>query len=133
MIPFAPFEPDRSKFNAAASEGTLNVLPAADGWKGMPQLNEVSASLGDECLGYVKVQDSNDNLTIIAGTRTDLYKLNTATSPYSWTNIKTKIWHNASRLFEAVRRARRCLRHLRIRGIQKFTRQIVRRSQSRNR
>lgn len=87
MIPFAPFEPDRSKFNAAASEGTLNVLPAADGWKGMPQLTEVSDALGDECLGYVKVQDSNDNLTIIAGTRTDLFRLDTSTSPYSWVNI----------------------------------------------
>jgi hypothetical protein len=87
MIPFGPFEPDKSRFNAAASEGTLNVLPSADGWKGMPSLTEISTALGDECLGYVKVQDSNDNLTIIAGTRTDLYKLNTSTSPYSWDNI----------------------------------------------
>ena len=87
MIPFAPFEPDRSKFNASASEGTLNVLPAADGWKGMPQLNEVSDALGAECLGMVKVQDSNDTLTIIAGTQTDLFKLDTSTNPYSWANI----------------------------------------------
>jgi len=91
MIPFAPFEPDKSPFNASASEGTLNVLPAADGWKGMPQLNEVSDALGSECLGMIKIQDSNDTLTIIAGTQTNLYKLNTSTTPYSWTNISKSV------------------------------------------
>lgn len=87
MIPFPPFEPDKSPFNVSASEGTLNVLPAADGWKGMPSLTEVSDALGSECLGYVKVQDSDDELTIIAGTQTDLFRLDTSTSPYSWVNI----------------------------------------------
>lgn len=84
---FPNFEPDRSPFNPAASSGTLNVLPAADGWKGMLQLIEISAALGSECLGYIKILNSNDELTIIAGTQTDLFKLNTSESPYGWTNI----------------------------------------------
>lgn len=87
IIPFGLFEPDKSRFNAAASEGTLNVLPAADGWKGALQLSIISASLGSECRGFVRVQNSNDELTIIAGTQTDLFKLDTSASPYGWTNI----------------------------------------------
>ncbi|WP_162651556.1 hypothetical protein [Lentilitoribacter sp. Alg239-R112] len=87
MIPFPSFEPDKSPFNYMASEGILNVLPTADGHKPMPSLVDISSALGDECLGATSIQSDDGGITIIAGTRTALYKLNTSTSPYSWTDI----------------------------------------------
>jgi hypothetical protein len=85
LIPFAPFEPDKSPFNGAASEATKNVLPIADGWGPMPSLQEISASLGAQCRGAVYVRTSSGTYAVIAGTATALKKLNT--TDYTWDDI----------------------------------------------
>ena len=87
FLAFPPFEPDKAEYNITASDAMLNVLPAADGHKPQPALVEVSSALPATCLGAVAVRDSSDAVVIFAGTATDLYKLNTATSPYSWTSV----------------------------------------------
>lgn len=85
MIPLPLFEPDKSPFNAAASDNLKNCLPVADGWGPMPSLTEISDSLGAECKGAVYVRTSSGTYTVVAGTETALYKLNT--SDFSWTDI----------------------------------------------
>ena len=85
MIPYPPFEPDKSPFNGAATDNLKNCIPAADGWKGMPSLSEISASLGAECRGAGFVRASNGTFTLIAGTASALFKLNT--TDYTWTDI----------------------------------------------
>lgn len=84
-VPFGPFEPDKSKFNGTASASVANVMPVANGWGPMPGLTVISQALAAECRGAVYVRDSSGNYTIIAGTETGLYKLNT--TDYSWTDI----------------------------------------------
>lgn len=41
-IPFAPFEPDKNRFNAGALPEILNVLPVADGYQPLPGLSELT-------------------------------------------------------------------------------------------
>lgn len=85
MIPFGPFEPDRSAFTGTSSNNVINAQPVADGWGPMPSYAEISQALADTCVGAVYVRDSTGNYTIVAGTTTRLYKLNT--TDYSWTDI----------------------------------------------
>lgn len=87
MIPFPLFEPDKSLFNGGAGYNLLNCLPVADGWGPMPDFEPLSAALGADCLGMTAYKAYDGTLTVIAGTATDLYKLNTSTSPYSWDNV----------------------------------------------
>ena len=87
IVPFPRFEPDKSDFNPSAGDGVLNCLPVADGWGPMASLVEQSAALPSEPLGAVFVRKANGETTIIAGTETNLYKLNTSTNPYSWDEI----------------------------------------------
>lgn len=83
--PFGPFEPDKSKFNGSASASIINVMPVANGWGPMPGLTEISEALGSACRGAVYVRSSSGIYTIIAGTETGIYALNT--SDYSWIDI----------------------------------------------
>lgn len=85
IIPLPPFEPDKSPFNTASSKTIVNAQPVADGWGPMPGLTEISASLPSECRGAVYVRTAAGNYTIIAGTETRLYTLNT--TDYTWTDI----------------------------------------------
>lgn len=87
MIPFPPFEPDKSPFAFQSGDNLLNCLPAADGWKGMPDLVTVSEALPSACLGATYYKDAAGAVTIVAGTATDLYRLDSSTTPYSWLNV----------------------------------------------
>ena len=84
MIPFPSFEPDKALYNVGAGDTLLNVLPVADGWGPAPALATISDALGSECRGATYYVSAAGDVTVIAGTATDLYKLDTSTSPYSW-------------------------------------------------
>ena len=87
MIPLSLFEPDKSPFNGAAGDNLLNCLPVADGWGPMPDFVELSDAMPSECRGLTAFKATDGTLTVIAGTATDLYKLNTSTDPYSWDEV----------------------------------------------
>lgn len=53
MIFFAPFEPDKSPFNAEATDVATNAIPVADGWGPFPSFEALSATLGAECRGAI--------------------------------------------------------------------------------
>ena len=84
-IPFGPFEPDKSIFNGSISPNAINVQPVANGWAPLPDLVAISEALSATCRGAVYVRDSSGAYTIIAGTETGIYELDT--TDYSWTNI----------------------------------------------
>lgn len=86
-IPIPLFEPDKSPFLFSAGENLANCLPKADGWGPMPDFVEVSDALPAECLGAVFIKDPDNSITIIAGTQSNLYRLDTAASPYAWNEV----------------------------------------------
>jgi hypothetical protein len=85
MIPFPPFEPDKSPFNGGAGDNLKNCLPVADGWGPMPSLEVFTQALDAPCKGAVYVRTFAGAYTIIAGTERKLYKLNV--TDYSWDDI----------------------------------------------
>lgn len=85
MIPFAPFEPDRSRFNPNASDAILNAVPTADGYGPFKDLSAISDALAATCVGAIFVQDSSNDFFIIAGTATTLYRFDS--SDGSWDDI----------------------------------------------
>ena len=84
-IPFGPFEPDKSPFEASVSQNVVNALPVANGWGPMPGLSVISQPLPSPCRGAVYVRTSTGTYSIIAGTETGLYRLDT--TDYSWIDI----------------------------------------------
>lgn len=84
MIPLPLFEPDKSPFLFRAGDNLANCLPKADGWGPMLGWVPVSEALPDVCLGAIFIKDADNSITIIAGTRTNLYRLNQAATPYTW-------------------------------------------------
>ncbi len=85
IIPFSPFEPDRSPFEGTSSANVVNSLPVANGWGPMPGLTVISQALPSACRGAVYVRTEAGTYVIIAGTSDRLYRLNT--TDYSWTDI----------------------------------------------
>lgn len=85
MIPFAAFEPDRSRYAMDATTVALNCVPVKDGWGPMPSLSEVSEALDGPCVGVVRVRNSSGSYSVIAGTAEGLYRLDTST--YAWDDI----------------------------------------------
>lgn len=86
MIPFAPFEPDKAPYSTSASDQMINALPAADGYKPMPTLVEISHALDDDCLGAVSVSN-NGAFILVAGTRNKLFRLDTSITPNGWIDV----------------------------------------------
>ena len=85
IIPFPPFEPDKSPYDVNSSASVVNALPVANGWGPMPGLTEISAALGSACRGATFVRTSAGTYRIVAGTETGLYELNTTN--FTWTDI----------------------------------------------
>ena len=86
MIPLPPFEPDKSPYNPKASDNVINALPKVDGWGPMASLVPVSDALAAAPKGGVAATSTGGGTTIYVGTATDLYELDTTSSPYSWTS-----------------------------------------------
>lgn len=85
MIPFPPFEPDRSRFAFGSSPLAINCMPVADGWGPIPQFVPVSTALPGAPRGACYVRTSTGAFKIFAGTETGLYQFDTATQ--GWTDV----------------------------------------------
>lgn len=85
MIPFAPFEPDRTRYAIDASKNQINAIPVKDGWGPLPDLVALSQSLGAACLGGWSVRKQDGTFRLIAATETGIYELNG--TDYSWDEI----------------------------------------------
>lgn len=87
MVPFPLFEPDRTPYLFSSGDNLVNCLPVQDGWGPMPSFAEYSDALPSPPRGAAYVKYTDDTVTIIVGTETNLYKLNTAAFPYTWDEI----------------------------------------------
>lgn len=85
MIPFPPFEPDRTIYAPNASRLITNCIPVADGWGPLPQFVPLSEALASEPKGAIYVRTTAGNYKIFVGTTTKLYLLDT--TDYSWTDV----------------------------------------------
>lgn len=85
MIPFAPWEPDRSKFNPNVSDVLKNVVVHEDHLAPFPALVTFSSALAAAPKGAFIAWDDNSDPHIFAGTATKLYKLNTST--LAWDDV----------------------------------------------
>lgn len=81
IIPFGPWEPDRSRL--VASDGTTNALPHADGWGPMPGGDVYSAALPGVCRGAFLARNSDGTFTVFAATATAIYR----TTGTTWTDV----------------------------------------------
>lgn len=79
MIPFPPFEPDKSRYDANSTDNVVNCLPVAGGWGPLPALVPTSDALPATCKGAFYVRNKNGEFIIFAGTASGLYRYNTAT------------------------------------------------------
>ena len=84
MIPFGPFEPDRSIYAVEVSTVVTNALPVRDGWGPKPSLVVFADALPAQCVGAVKVRTSTGAHRIFAGTTAGLYELE---SNFTWTDV----------------------------------------------
>lgn len=85
MIPFPPFEPDKSRYDPSASTNIVNCVPVAGGWGPIAQLVVASDPLPSTCKGATYVRNKNGEFIIFAGTETGLYRYNTAT--LAWDDV----------------------------------------------
>lgn len=85
LIPFGPYAPDLSDYEAASERDALNVVPRGDGFGPFPSLTALSSSLGGQCRGAFVGYKSDGSVLIFAGTATDLYVMNNTT--FAWTRV----------------------------------------------
>jgi len=85
MIPFAPFEPDRTRYAMDAAREQVNAIPVKDGWGPLPDLVPITQALDAPCLGAWSLRKQDGTYRIIAATATDILELDG--TDYSWASI----------------------------------------------
>ena len=85
LIPFGPYTPDVSDYEAASERDASNVVPRGDGYGPFPSLTALSSSLGAQCRGAFVGYRSDGSVLIFAGTATDLFVMNNTT--FGWTKV----------------------------------------------
>lgn len=80
MIPFGEWRPDVCDIDSQFTRNIRNVLPGANSYLPFPAAEPFATSaLPDRCLGLVAARTSAGSFAVYAGTRTKLYKFNSAT------------------------------------------------------
>lgn len=100
FIPFGEWLPDLGSFNNTGSLVASNCLTEGDRYKPFASLLENSDALPSGCVGGFAYRDAGGNVTIFAGTKTKLYKLNglawddvTRASGGDYTTAEDGFWH----------------------------------------
>lgn len=86
MIPFPPYEPDKSIHNPAASSVVVNAKPVADGWGPLPSLNVTTDALTAEPRGAFTARTAAGEVVTMAGTATGMFSLG---GSGAWTDVKS--------------------------------------------
>lgn len=79
LVPIAEYRPDVADLNSSYTDDLRNVLPSAGGYIPFPQFTALSAALPSRPLGWLAVKTMDGSIRFFAGTRTNLYMLNTTT------------------------------------------------------
>ena len=78
-LPFGEWLPDLAPYENPGCLEALNVLPAIDGYKPLPDITSVSDALDARCQGAAAAQDAAGNVDVFAGDATKLYLLKAQT------------------------------------------------------
>lgn len=99
-IPFGEWLPDLGLFNNPGATVALNCLTEGDKYKPFPDLIENTKPLPGDCKGGFAYRDAVGNVTIFAGTKEKLYKLDgldwtdiTRTTGGDYTTAEDGFWH----------------------------------------
>jgi hypothetical protein len=84
-LPFGEYRPDVNDLDAAISRAVNNVIPRADGYGPFQGHEAFTDTLPAACRGYFYARNSDNTITIFAGTSTELYKL--SNTDFTWTNV----------------------------------------------
>jgi len=87
VLPFPAYEPDRAVYNKDATNEIINAVPRADGWGPLAAFVEVTEALPSAPKGSFDCLASDGTYHSFVGTATDLYKLDTSTTPYPWDEV----------------------------------------------
>jgi len=85
LIPFGPYAPDVSDYEASSERDALNVVPRGDGYGPFPGMTALSQSLAGQCRGAFTGYRSDGSVLVFAGTATDLYVMNNTT--FAWSKV----------------------------------------------
>ena len=85
VVPFPPYAPDLSDYEATNSRNVLNVVPRADGYGPFPSLAAISLSLGAQCRGAFAAYKTDASVVVFASTATDLYLMSNTT--FAWSKV----------------------------------------------
>jgi hypothetical protein len=85
MLPFGEYRPDVNDLDAAISRAVNNVIPRADGYGPFQGHEAFTDTLPAVCRGYFYARNSDNTITIFAGTSTELYKM--SNTDFTWTNV----------------------------------------------
>lgn len=102
-VPFGEWRPDLGDFANPGSINAKNVLVEGEFYKSVASLVEGADALPSKCKGAFAYRDAIGNVTIFAGTKTKLYKLNgtswddiTRTTGGDYTLSDENFWHFVS-------------------------------------
>lgn len=84
-VPFAEYRPDVSDLNRTYTASLANVLPRADGYGPVNDLQALTSALAAPCRGYFQAFNSDGSLAIFAGTEDRLYLLDN--SGLTWGDV----------------------------------------------
>jgi hypothetical protein len=85
MLPFGEYRPDNNDLDAAITRAVNNVIPRADGYGPFQDHEAFTDTLPAACRGYFYARNSDNTITIFAGTSTELYKM--SNTDFTWTNV----------------------------------------------
>lgn len=85
IVPFPPYKPDVSDYQAQSGRSLLNVVPRGDGYGPFRSLAAISASLGAQCRGAFASYKTDGSVVVFAATATDLYKLDNTL--FTWAKV----------------------------------------------
>jgi hypothetical protein len=84
-LPFGEYRPDNNDLDAAITRAVNNVIPRADGYGPFQGHEAFTDTLPAACRGYFYARNSDNTITIFAGTSTELYKM--SNTDFTWTNV----------------------------------------------
>jgi hypothetical protein len=84
-LPFGEYRPDLSDLDGAHSRSLRDVIPQGDGYAPIKDIAALTASLPAPCRGYFYARNTDNSITVFAGTATKLYQLNNTT--FQWADV----------------------------------------------
>lgn len=84
-LSFSEYRPDLSDLDGNHTRSLLNVIPQGDGYAPIRDIAALTAALPAACRGYFYARNTDNSITVFAGTSTKLYQLNNTF--FTWEDV----------------------------------------------